>query len=135
MLGLPISRLDLAGTNLSERRNLSMRPKVAIALVLALAVVFCLAPAALAQEKGAKLLCVSKTELKGENTVGSCLTKGEEFAIIDQYGIAHVLTPREIEITKAFNPKIFEMRAYGLNFYRVAPSLPPGLPWLPQQKK
>jgi hypothetical protein len=116
-----------------------MRSKVVIALVLALAVVFCLSSAALAQDKGtqggAKLLCVSKTQLKGENTVSSCLANGEEFAIIDQYGIAHVLTPREVEITKAFNPKIFEMRAYGLNLYRAAPSLPPGLPWLPQHQK
>ncbi len=115
-----------------------MRSKVAIALVFVLMAVFCLTPALAQvkeQEKGAKLLCVSKKELKGEDTVGSCLAKGEEFAIIDQYGVAHVLTPREVEITKAFSPKLFEMRAYGLNLYREAPSLPSGLPWLPQLKE
>ena len=116
-----------------------MRSKVAIVLVFVLVAVFCISPA-LAQEKGAqgkgaKLLCVSNTGLHGENTVGSCLTKGDEFAIIDQYGIAHVLTPREVEITKAFNPKIFETRAFGLNFYREAPNLPAGLPWIPQAKE
>ncbi len=112
-----------------------MRSKLTVVLVCLMVAVFFATSAVLAQEKGAKLLCVSKTELKGENSVGSCLAKGEEFAIIDQYGVAHVLTPREIEITKAFNPKLFEMKAYGLNFYRVAPNLPPGLPWLPQQKE
>jgi len=112
-----------------------MRSKVAIVLVFVLVAVFCISPA-LAQEKGgAKLLCVSKTGLKGENTVGSCLASGEEFAIVDQYGIVHILTPREVELTKAFNPKIFEQRAYGLNMYRQAPNLPTGLPWLPQLKE
>lgn len=112
-----------------------MRSKVAIVLAFVLVAVFCISPA-LAQEKGgAKLLCVSNSGLKGENTVGSCLAKGDEFAIVDQYGIAHILTPREVEITKAFNPKIFETRAFGLNFYREAPNLPAGLPWIPQAKE
>jgi hypothetical protein len=111
-----------------------MRSKFVLMLAIVLAAMFCISPA-LAQGHGAKLLCVSKTQLKGETTVGSCLAKGEEFAIIDQYGIAHVLTPREIEITKAFNPKVFEMKAFGLNFYRAAPDLPTGLPWLPQHQE
>jgi hypothetical protein len=111
-----------------------MRSKVAIVLAFVLVAVFCISPA-LAQEKGAKLLCVSKPGLKGEETVGSCLASGDEFAIIDQYGVAHILTPREVEITKAFNPKLFEMRAYGLTMGREAPVLPPGLPWLPQLKE
>jgi hypothetical protein len=73
---------------------------------------------------GAKLLCVSKTDLKGEETVASCLAKGERFAIMDPYGIVRILTPEEIELTKAFNPKAFETRAFGMRYQKLAPPLP-----------
>ena len=72
-----------------------------------------------------KLLCVSKKELKGEETVASCLSKGERFAIVDPYGIVRILTPEEVELTKAFNPKAFEQRAFGMKYQKMAPKLPP----------
>ena len=62
------------------------------------------------------MLCVSKKELKGEETVASCLAKGERFAIIDPYGMVRILTPEEVELTKAFNPKAFETRAFGMKY-------------------
>ncbi len=99
---------------------MSFKLKSALALALAAALLF--ASAALAQEK---LLCVTKQQLKGEETVASCLAKGERFAVVDQYGIVHVLTPEEVELTKAFNPKVFEQRAYGIPYYTLAPALPP----------
>jgi hypothetical protein len=81
---------------------------------------------AAAQAKGgAKLLCVSKKELKGEETVASCLAKGERFAVVDPYGLVRILTPEEVELTKAFNPKAFETRAYGMKYQKLAPVLPP----------
>jgi len=114
-----------------------MRSKLVVGLVVALAAVFLITGLAVAQQKpgagGAKLLCVSKKELKGEETVASCLAKGERFAIVDPYGIVHILTPEEVELTKAFNPKAFESRAFGMKYSKEAPALPP-LPVSPEQQ-
>jgi hypothetical protein len=100
-----------------------MRSKLVIGLCVALAAVFFVSSVAMGQ--GAKLLCVSKKTLKGEETVASCLAKGERFAIVDQFGIVRILTPEEVELTKAFNPKVFETRAYGMPYVKLAPPLPP----------
>lgn len=99
-----------------------MRSKLVVGLMVALAAVFFISSVALG---GAKLLCVSKQELKGEETVASCLAKGERFAIVDPTGIVHILTPEEVELTKAFNPKVFETRAFGMKYQKLAPALPP----------
>jgi hypothetical protein len=64
--------------------------------------------------QAAKLLCISEKELKGEEPVGSCLANGQEFPIVDDNRVVHVLTRREVALTKLFNPKLFEQRAYGL---------------------
>ena len=101
-----------------------MRSKVVVGLLMVVVAVFFLSSIATAQG-GAKLLCVSKKELKGEETVASCLAKGERFAIIDPYGIVRILTPEEVELTKAFNPKAFETRAFGMRYSKEAPALPP----------
>ena len=109
-----------------------MRSKVLVGLIVALVAVGLVAGFAMAQAKGgAKLLCVSKKELKGEETVASCLAKGERFAIVDQYGIVHILTPEEVELTKAFNPKAFETRAFGMKYQKLAPTITP-LPVSPE---
>lgn len=104
--------------------------------MVALAVVFLASSAVLAQQKaanpGAKLLCVSKQELKGEETVASCLAKGERFAVMDPYGMVRILTPEEVELTKAFNPKAFETRAFGMKYQKLAPVIHP-LPVSPEQ--
>ena len=111
-----------------------MRSKVVVGLMVALVAVFFVTTAAMGQQKagsGAKLLCVSKQELKGEETVASCLAKGERFAVMDAYGIVRILTPEEVELTKAFNPKAFETRAWGMKYQKQAPVLPP-LPVSPE---
>ncbi|MDD5643431.1 MAG: succinylglutamate desuccinylase [Syntrophales bacterium] len=109
-----------------------MRSKVVVGLIVALVAVGLIAGFALAAGKGgAKLLCVSKKTLKGEETVASCLAKGEQFAIVDQYGIVHILTPAEVELTRAFNPKAFETRAFGIKYQKLAPPLAP-LPVSPE---
>jgi|UniRef100_A0A7C5AKN3 hypothetical protein len=97
-----------------------MRSKLVVGLILAVVAVMFIASGAMAQ----KLLCVSKQDLKGEETVDSCLAKGERFAIVDQYGIVRILTPEEVALTKAFNPKAFQMRAFGLKYQKDAPKLP-----------
>lgn len=103
-----------------------MRSKVLVGLMVALVAVGLVAGFAMAQAKsGAKLLCVSKKELKGEETVASCLAKGERFAIVDASGIVHILTPEEVELTKAFNPKAFETRAFGMKYQKLAPVIAP----------
>jgi hypothetical protein len=100
-----------------------MRSKVVVGLLMVLVAVFFVSSVATAQ--GAKLLCVSKKELKGEDTVASCLAKGERFAVIDPYGMVRIMTPEEIELTKAFNPKAFETRAYGMKYMKEAPTVAP----------
>jgi hypothetical protein len=100
-----------------------MRSKVVVGLLMVLVAVFFVSSVATAQ--GAKLLCVSKKELKGEDTVASCLAKGERFAVIDPYGLVRIMTPEEIELTKAFNPKAFETRAYGMKYQKEAPTIAP----------
>ncbi len=104
-----------------------MRSKLVVGLMVAVAMVFLVTSIAAAQAKpgGAKLLCVSKKELKGEETVASCLAKGERFAVVDPYGLVRILSPEEIELTKAFNPKAFETRAFGMQYQQLAPVLPP----------
>lgn len=102
-----------------------MRSKVVIGLLVVLVAVFCFSSLVAAQAGSAKLLCVSKKELKGDETVASCLAKGERFAIVDPYGLVRILTPEEVELTKAFNPKAFETRAFGMKYIQLAPPLPP----------
>lgn len=114
-----------------------MRSKVLVGLMVALVAVCFMVTASVAQQPkaagGAKLLCVSKQTLKGEETVASCLAKGERFAVVDPYGIVRILTPEEIELTKAFNPKAFETRAFGMKYQKLAPTLP-ALPVSPEQQ-
>ncbi len=71
----------------------------------------------------AKLLCVTKEHLAGEDTVGNCLAKGDEFAIVDEYGVVRILSPREIELTKQFNPDILNQRAFGVRKHEKAPEV------------
>ena len=113
-----------------------MRSKVVVGLMVALVAVCFMVTASIAQQPkaagGAKLLCVSKQTLKGEETVASCLAKGERFAVMDPYGIVRILTPEEVELTKAFNPKAFETRAFGMKYEKLAPTMHP-LPVSPEQ--
>jgi hypothetical protein len=102
-----------------------MRSKVVVGLLVVVVAVFFMSSLATAQKSsGAKLLCVSKKQLKGDETVASCLAKGERFAVVDPYGMVRILTPEEVELTKAFNPKAFETRAFGMNYIQLAPALP-----------
>jgi hypothetical protein len=101
-----------------------MRSKLVVGLMVALVAVFFISTAAVAAQ-GAKLLCVSKQDLKGQETVASCLAKGERFAVVDPYGMVRILTPEEVELTKAFNPKAFEIRAFGIHYEKQAPVMAP----------
>jgi hypothetical protein len=101
-----------------------MRSKVLVGFLVVVVAVFFIGSIAFAQAGNAKLLCVSKTTLKGQETVASCLAKGERFAIVDPYGMVRILTPEEVELTKAFNPKAFETRAFGMKYIQLAPPLP-----------
>ncbi|AEB08939.1 hypothetical protein [Desulfobacca acetoxidans] len=97
-----------------------MRSKLVMMLVLAVAIGLTATPA-LAQ---GKLLCVSNKELKGEQSVAQCVAKGDRFAVVDQYGLVRILSPEEVELTKAFNPKALETRAFGMRYEKLAPTLP-----------
>jgi hypothetical protein len=105
-----------------------MKSKVVMALLVVAAMALMAAAAAPPQEK---LLCISKTELRGQETVASCVAKGERFAVVDPYGLVRILTPEEVELSKAFNPKVFETRAYGVRYFKEAPAVPP-LPVTPE---
>jgi hypothetical protein len=78
------------------------------------------------------LLCISNENLKGEETVGSCVAKEEQFAVVDEYGFVRILTPEEIALTKVLNPKVLETRAFGMKYIQEAPKLPP-MPSLTQE--
>ena len=100
--------------------EINMRAKVTVLMItIGLALMF--ATSASAQ----KLLCVSKQSLKGQQTVDSCLTQGDRFAVVDKYGLVRILTPEEIALSKALNPKVFQTRAFGMKYIQLAPPLPP----------
>ena len=96
---------------------------ILVALILVLSLV--------AGVSAAVLLCVSSQELKGQETVDSCLAKGERFAVVDQFGLVRILTPEEVALTKALNPKVFQTRAFGMRYIQLAPPRPP-LPVSPE---
>ncbi len=100
-----------------------MRSKFVAGFVLAVVAVMFIASGAMA----AKLLCVSNQTLKGDDTVDSCLAKGEQFAVVDDYGLVRILSKEEVALTKAFNPKAFQSRAFGIKFQKEAPpiAMPP----------
>jgi hypothetical protein len=98
-----------------------MSPKLK-AIMTAMVLAMFLVTNALAAEI---LVCISNKSLKGQETVGSCIAKSERFAVVDKYGIVRILTPEEIELTKRLNPKVFETRAFGLQYRQMAPKLPP----------
>ena len=93
--------------------------KLLMVLVLSLLTAMFLVSGALA----AKLLCVSNETLQGQESVASCVAKGDEFAIVDQFGAVRILSKREVELTKAFNPSFFDMPAYSFKYGSKAPEL------------
>lgn len=97
-----------------------MNGRVLLAVMVLIAVL-----AAASWASAAKLLCISKESLKGEETVATCLAKGEEFAVVDDDGLVRILTPREVELSKRFNPHILSQRAFGLKFRELAPEINP----------
>jgi len=103
-----------------------MKRTVILALLAVALVVFCSSGA-----MAAKMLCVSNQDIKGEASVNQCLDRGMEFAILEPSGFVHILSSREIELTKKLNPKAFETPGYGLKYYRMAPEIPP-LPVSPE---
>jgi hypothetical protein len=72
-----------------------------------------------------KLLCVTKEKVTGEQSVNSCLANGDRFAVIDEYGLVRILSPEEVALSKAYNPKVFERRAYGVKQFEEAPWMVP----------
>ena len=78
-----------------------------------------------------KLLCVSRQEIRGEETVGQCLAKGDQFAIMDDEGRVRTVGPLEMEALKKYRPEILKMKAYGLKCKEGAPEIPREKP-LPQ---
>src|SRR3974377_1331187 len=96
-----------------------MQRKLIVVLVLFVVTTLFLVSGALA----AKLLCVSSETYQGQESVSSCLAKGEEFAIVDQFGAVRILSKREVELTKAFNPSCFDQQAWSFKYGSKAPEL------------
>lgn len=97
-----------------------MKAKTAISLMLAAMVLVICASGAWAE----KLICISKEELRGEETVKSCLAKGDKFALVDEHGAVRILSKEEIELMGKLNPKIYDLPAYGLKYEPEAPPVP-----------
>ena len=87
--------------------------------LMALTVCLLAASSALAD----KLICVSNEKLRGEETIGNCLTRGEKFAIVDDKGAVRILSREEFELMKKLNPKLTEMKAYGIVYLKEAPEM------------
>jgi hypothetical protein len=96
-----------------------MLRKSIVVLVLSLVTAVFLVSGAMA----AKLLCLSNQTLRGQMSASSCLAKGDEFAIVDQFGAVRILSKREVELTKAFNPHFFDQPAWSFKFREEAPEL------------
>jgi hypothetical protein len=103
--------------------------KIKLVVMLALAALLLVVSGAQAQ----KLLCVTQQDLKGETSVNQCLAKGEKFAVVDQFGLVRILSPEEVELSRAYNPRAFDTRAFGMKYQKEAPFVPP-LPVSPEQQ-
>ncbi len=99
-------------------------------LALALLGILWLAPGVFA----AKLICISKEKLRGEETVNNCLVKGERFALVGKDGSVRVLTKEELDLMKKLNPQAFDQKAYGIVYQEEAPELPKLPPMATPQK-
>jgi hypothetical protein len=97
-----------------------MKAKVAIGLLLAALTLVFLASAVWAE----KIICISREELRGEETVKACLAQGDKFALVDEYGAVRILSKEEIELMGKLNPKIYELPAFSLKYEPEAPPLP-----------
>jgi hypothetical protein len=95
-----------------------MRSKLTMALVLAVAIGL-LAGTAFAD----KLICITAPGMGGETTVGQCLAKGEKFAVVDKTGIPRELNDTEVQLLKKTNPKVLDMKAFGIERIKEAPVL------------
>jgi hypothetical protein len=111
--------LEFGQLRTSEKELLAMLKKLIMVLVLSLVTALFLVCGAMA----AKLLCVSNETLHGQESAASCLAKGDEFAIVDQFGAVRILSKREVELTKAFNPNFFNQPAWSFKFQKEAPEL------------
>ena len=96
-----------------------MKRKAVAIMVLSLAAVMVLVSMALAD----KFVCVSNQGLRASESVGMCMARGEQFAVVDNYGIVHILTPQELELTKQLNPGLLEQPAYGYKHLQEAPEM------------
>jgi hypothetical protein len=96
-----------------------MRVKI-FSVLMALTVCLLVASSALAD----KLVCISKENLRGEETINNCLLRGDKFAIVDKYGGVRIISPEEAEVMKKLNPKLFEQKAYGIIYLKEAPEMP-----------
>ena len=96
-----------------------MRTKIIVGL-MALALGLLVVSSALAD----KLVCISNENLKGQSTVNNCLLQGEKFAVVNQYGEVHIVSPEEAKVMKKLNPKLFEEKAYGIIYLKEAPEIP-----------
>jgi hypothetical protein len=96
-----------------------MRSKLMVVLVLALAVGL-VANAAFAD----KLICITNKSLKGDTTtVGECMAKGDQFAVVDKMGVPHILTKEEADVLQKTNPGSMNLKAYGLDYMKEAPEM------------
>jgi len=96
-----------------------MKAKIMCGLLVALALLMLPASSALAD----KLVCISSEKLRGEETISNCVLRGEKFAIVDEHGAVRILSREEFELMKKLNPKLMEMKAYGIIYLKEAPEM------------
>jgi hypothetical protein len=97
-----------------------MRSRWIMMVVVAVCAVMLVASVAMAQ----KLLCVSQPEMKGQKTISACSAAGDTFAYMDKHGLVRVLSPEELTLSLAFNPKIASMPAFSVKYGGQATKIP-----------
>jgi hypothetical protein len=105
-----------------------MRSKWVVMVVVAATAVLFLTSVAMGQF----LLCLSEPGLKGEKNVKTCSAAGAKFAFVDKNGLVRIPTKEEMDLTMAFNPKIGQLPAFGIQYGGEAPKIPP-MPYIGDQ--
>ncbi len=95
--------------------------KLKMILILTLASLLLAASVAQAE----KLLCVSQANSQGDRNRGFLPGQGGKLRSGRRLWPGADLDPEEVESDRAFNPKVFDTRAFSVKYFKEAPDIPP----------
>ena len=71
------------------------------------------------------LIVLNEPKMNGKETVSQCVNEGDKFAFAYPNGIVRVLSTEEMHLTMNFNPRIAQMKAFGLEYAGQGEKIPP----------